>query len=88
MAKAKDIMTTDVVTIDGDATAADAVALMKEKGVRALIVERRDEADAYAIVTQRDVAYEGFAERKCPDSVKAKDIFSKPLVVLGQPTLR
>jgi len=34
-------MTTDVVTVDGSATVAEAVRLMKEKGVRALIVDRR-----------------------------------------------
>ncbi|MFQ6098011.1 MAG: CBS domain-containing protein [Armatimonadota bacterium] len=83
MPKAKDVMTTEVVTIDGNATVADAVALMKEKGVRALIVDRRDESDAYAIVTQRDVAYEVLAQRKDPGSVQVKDIFSKPLVVIN-----
>jgi len=41
MARARDIMTTDVVTVDGSATVAEAVRLMKEKGVRALIVDRR-----------------------------------------------
>jgi CBS domain-containing protein len=41
MPKAKYIMTTDVVTIQGTATVAEAVALMKQKGVRSLIVERR-----------------------------------------------
>ncbi|NER82401.1 MAG: CBS domain-containing protein, partial [Leptolyngbya sp. SIO1D8] len=39
MMKAADIMTQNVVTIRGSATVAEAVKLMKDKGLRALIVE-------------------------------------------------
>lgn len=58
MATAKDIMSTDVVMIDGNDTVAAAVAKMKEHGTRTLIVDRRNKADAYGIVTYRDVASE------------------------------
>ena len=71
MPKARDIMTTAVVTREGSATVAEAVGLMKEKGVRALIVERRSEEDAYGIVTQRDIVYSVMAERKDPAKVRA-----------------
>ncbi len=83
MAKARDIMTTEVVTVEGSATVAEVVRLMKEKGVRALIVERRDEGDAYGIVTQRDVVYSVMAERKDPSKVKVHEIMTKPLVVVN-----
>ena len=83
MAKARDIMTADVVTVDGSATVAEAVKLMKEKGVRALIVERRDEDDAYGIVTQRDIVYSVMAERKDPTKVKVHEVMTKPLVVVN-----
>ena len=45
MIKAEDIMTTEVVTIRGSATVAEAVDLMKYKGLRSLIVEPRTEND-------------------------------------------
>jgi len=80
---AKDIMTTDVVTISGSATVADAVQVMREKGVRALIVERREPSDAYGIVTQRDIAYKVVALGANPASVKVHEIMSKPLVVVN-----
>ena len=83
MATARDIMTTDVVTIDGNATVAEAVAKMKEKGVRALVVERREKDDAYGMITQRDIAYNVFAQGEDPASVKVHEIFSKPLVVVN-----
>ena len=83
MPTAKDIMTTDVITIGGTASVADAVALMKEKGVRALIVDRRGPEDAYGIVTQRDVAYDILAQDRDPSSVQVHEIQSKPLVVIN-----
>ena len=81
MAKARDIMTAEVVTVDGSATVADAVSLMKEKGVRALIVDRRNEDDG--IVTQRDIVYSVLAERRDPTGVKVHEVMAKPLVVVN-----
>jgi len=83
MLKARDIMTTEVVTVDGSASVAEAVRLMKEKGVRALIVERRSEDDAYGIVTQRDIVYSVMAERKDPTKVAVHEVMTKPLVVVN-----
>jgi CBS domain-containing protein len=83
MPKAKDIMTTDVVSISGDATVAEAVALMKSRGVRSLIVERRTEDDAYGMITQRDVVYKVVAKGLDPKQVRVHEIMSKPLVVVN-----
>ncbi|MBM4079813.1 MAG: CBS domain-containing protein [Planctomycetes bacterium] len=81
--KAKDIMSTEVVTIKGTGTVAAAVAKMKKAGVRSLIVERRAPDDAYGIVTQRDVAYKVLAPGLDPATVKVHEIMSKPLVVVN-----
>ncbi len=83
MLKAKDIMTTEVVTIDGSATVAEAVALMKEKGLRALIVERRHEEDAYGIVTETDVVYKVAAYGKDPKAIHVHEIMTKPCIVVN-----
>ena len=83
MARARDIMTTDVVTVDGSATVAEAVKLMKDKKVRALMVDRRSEEDAYGIVTQRDVVYGVVAQGLDAREVKVSEIMSKPLVVVN-----
>lgn len=55
MKKAKDIMPTEVVMIQGSATVKEAINLMKETGLRALIVDRRSEEDAYGIVSVTDI---------------------------------
>ncbi len=84
MPTAQDLMTTDVVTIDGDATVQEAVDAMRDSGVRCLIVERRGPEDAYGIVTQRDVVYEVTAWNRDPQEVKVHEIMTKPLVVVNK----
>ena len=84
MPTAQDLMSTDVVTIDGSATAADAVEKMRDYGVRCLIVERRSEDDAYGIITQRDICYGVIAPGKDPAGVAVHEIMSKPLVLVNQ----
>jgi len=78
--KAKDIMTTDVVYIRGSATVAEAVELLRAKGIRALIVEKRDSDDAYGIVTETDIVYEVAAYGTDPREVRIFEIMSKPCI--------
>ena len=83
MACAKDIMSTEIVTISGMATAEEAVKLMREQNVRSLIVERRTDDDAYGLITQRDLVYFVAAKGLDPEDVKVYEIMSKPLVVVN-----
>ncbi len=83
MMKAEDIMTTDVVTIRGSATVAEAVAIMNDLCLRALIVERRHEQDAYGIVTETDVVYKVTAFGKDPATVRVYEIMTKPCIVIS-----
>jgi CBS domain-containing protein len=83
MMKAADIMTKEVITIRGSATVADAVKLMKEKGLRALIVERRHEQDAYGIVTETDIVYQVAAFGKDPKRMRVYEIMTKPCIVIN-----
>lgn len=83
MMKAADIMTKEVVTIRGSATVAQAVSLMKEKGLRALIVERRHDQDAYGIVTETDIVYKVVAFGKDTKKVRVYEIMTKPCIVIN-----
>ncbi|WP_413167055.1 CP12 domain-containing protein [Capilliphycus salinus ALCB114379] len=83
MLKAKDIMTTDVVTIRGSATVAEAVKKINEHAVRALIVERRHEQDAYGIVTETDIIYKVTAFGKDPKKMRVYEIMTKPCIVVN-----
>ncbi|BAZ51199.1 CBS domain-containing protein [Nostoc sp. NIES-4103] len=83
MMKAEDIMTKDVVTIRGSATVAEAVGLMKEKRIRALVVDRRHDDDAYGIVTETDIVYKVIAYGKDPKQIRVYEIMSKPCIVVN-----
>jgi CBS domain-containing protein len=81
--KAADIMTKELVTIRGSATVAEAVTLMKERGLRALIVARRSEEDAYGIVTETDIVYKIAAFGKDPEKMRVYEIMTKPCIVVN-----
>jgi CBS domain-containing protein len=81
--KASEIMTKDVVTIRGAATVADAVKLMKEKGLRSLVVKRRSDDDAYGIVTETDIVYKVTAYGLDPKTVRVFEVMTKPCIVVN-----
>ncbi|MGJ3252058.1 MAG: CBS domain-containing protein [Elainellaceae cyanobacterium] len=83
MMNAQDIMTRNVVTIRGSATVADAVQLMKEKGLRSLIVDRRDANDPYGIVTETDIVYKVAAYGHDPKTMRVYQIMTKPCIVVN-----
>ena len=83
MMKAEEIMTIDVVTIRGSATVAEAVKLMKEKGLRALIVEPRHESDPYGMVTETDIVYKVAAYGHDPKQMRVYEIMTKPCIVVN-----
>jgi len=82
-AKAQDVMTTNVVYIDGTASVADAVRLMREKGVSSLIVNRRSQEDAWAILTRKDIVNKVVDPGKDPADVCVYEIMTKPLVMVS-----
>lgn len=81
--QAKHIMTQDVATIRGSVNVAEAVQLMRLKGLRALIVEPRHDGDAYGIVTETDIAYKVVAYGKDPQRTHIYDIMTKPCVIVN-----
>jgi CBS domain-containing protein len=83
MMKAEEIMTKDVVTIRGSATVAEAVALMKDKALRALIVEPRYEGDPYGIVSETDIVYKVAAYGHDPKQMRVYEIMTKPCIVVN-----
>jgi CBS domain-containing protein len=83
MMKAEDIMTKEVVTIRGSATVADAVKLMKDKQLRALIVEPRSATDPYGMVTETDIVYKVAAHGHDPKQMRVYEIMTKPCVVVN-----
>ncbi|MCM1984822.1 CBS domain-containing protein [Lyngbya confervoides] len=83
MMRAEEIMTRDVATISGSATVAEAVDQMKQKGLRALIVEPRHDADPYGMVTETDIVYKVAAHGLDPRKMRVFEVMTKPCVVVN-----
>lgn len=83
MMQAQEIMTKNVITISGSATVAEAVKIMKDKGLRALIVERRSDADPYGIITETDIVYKIAAFGHDPKKMRVYEIMTKPCITVN-----
>ena len=83
--RVRDIMVTDVITIDEEATVREAARLMSEKSVGSLVVVTR-EGEPVGIITERDILVRVVAEGKNPDAVKVAWVMSKP-IVKGRPDM-
>jgi CBS domain-containing protein len=83
MMQVSEIMTREIVTIRGTATIAKAVQLMKEKRLRGLIVEPRNENDPFGIVTETDIIYKVAAFGHDPKQMRVYEIMVKPCVCVN-----
>ena len=81
--KAEEIMTKNVITISGSATVAEAVAMMKERGIRTLVVEPRSDTDPYGMVTETDIIYKVASFGHDPKQMRVFEIMTKPCVVVN-----
>ena len=81
MTKARDIMTKDVKYIQEDAYISEVVKRMKEENVSSFIVERKDNDDAYGIITRKDIISKVVKTGRSPAHTKVKEIATKPLLV-------
>ena len=80
---ASELMHKKISYIKGDATVTAAIKQMEKDGVSSLIVERRDDHDAYAIVTRKDIVNKVINPGLDPFQVHVKDIFTKPLITVS-----
>jgi len=78
------IMKRNVVTISPLATVREALMVMKERGVKSLVVEKRHAGDAYGLIAYRDVARAVIAEDGDIDLLNVYDIAQKPALQVSQ----
>jgi len=76
---AKDIVSDKLFYIDGLASVKDAVQMMKENKVRALIIKKRSRADANGIITVYDIIKGAVIPNKTLDEVSVYEIMTKPV---------
>jgi len=78
--RVRDVMKTAFITIDGIATVAEAVKMMKENKTSALVVNKRDPNDEYGIVLAGDIARHVLSQNRSPGRVNVYEIMHKPVI--------
>lgn len=77
-----DIMTRNATTIASGATVADAIELMQQGQIRALLVEHRSQDMPFGMVTERDIVYTVVARGHNAEQVLVQDIMRQPCISL------
>lgn len=80
----KDVMVHEVVTISPFATLRDAMKLMKERGLKSLVVEKNMPADAYGLITYTNIVKTVVAESGDIDLLNVYDVCAKPALGVGK----
>ena len=81
MAKRKlvrDVMIADLVMISPFSTLREALSVMKERGVKSLVVDRQDAHDAYGMLTYTHILKTIIAEEGDIDLINVYDVCAKP----------
>ena len=80
--RVSDVMGSQVYTIDGLATVAEAMAMMKRLQISSLVVNRRDDDDELGLITVSDLAREVVTRDRAPERVNVYEIMSKPALAV------
>lgn len=78
--RVRDIMKTQVGTIDGIATVSDALKKMKTLKTSVLIVNKRHDDDEFGMITSGDIARHVLAKDRAPERVNVYEIMTKPVL--------
>jgi CBS domain-containing protein len=76
------VMTARPLMVDGLATVTQAIAIMREKRVSSLVINRRDETDEYGVLVIADLAKRLIDQDKSPDRTNVYEIMSKPVLTV------
>ncbi|MCY4345122.1 MAG: CBS domain-containing protein [Gammaproteobacteria bacterium] len=77
-----DLMSADVHSVDGRATVAEAMALMRRHSISSLVVNRRDGDDEFGLLVVSDIAAQVIAANRAPERVHVYEVMSKPVLTL------
>ena len=80
--RARDIMHKGIVSIDGMATASEAVAIMRSENVPSLLVKKRHKDDAWGILVIQDLVAGVILPGRSPAEVNVYEIMTKPVITV------
>ncbi|MFP4446987.1 MAG: CBS domain-containing protein [Desulfosudaceae bacterium] len=80
--RVKDLMHKELLSINGMASAKEAAAMMRESRVTELLVSKRNEDDAWGIVTVMDIIKDILVADRDAETVFVYEIMTKPVITV------
>lgn len=80
--RARDLMHKEVLSIDGMASAKEAAAKMRASQAAELLVARRNDEDAWGIVTVKDLVKSVIVPGRDPENTFVYEIMTKPVITV------
>ena len=74
------VMMPNFKKVDGITRVAEALKMMKEQNLNALLIEPRDESDVYGILTLKDIARKVISQKRKLHETHVYEIMSKPVL--------
>lgn len=84
MLTVRQVMVTEVITISPYATLREALATMRDRRVKSLVVERQHAHDAYGLLSYNELLRAIVAEEGDVDLLNVYDAAVKPAVTVGE----
>ena len=82
MIRVSDIMSTELLMVDGRATVEEAMKQLARAGISSLVVNRQDNTDEFGLVVISDIAAEVIVRNRAPESVLVHEIMTRPVLTL------
>ena len=81
--KVRDVMMSNFTKVEGVMKVSDALNMMREKKINAILVEPRDENDVYGIMTLKDIARKIIGQNRKLHEAHVYEIMSKPVLSIN-----
>ncbi|MCC3861787.1 CBS domain-containing protein [Pseudemcibacter aquimaris] len=78
----KEVMTTNLIMVDGLTTISDALDIMRKNEISSLVINRRNESDEYGLLTASDIANEVLVPDLAPERTSAYQVMQKPVLCM------
>ena len=80
--RVQEVMTPSPTVIDGLATVAEAIEVMRDKKISSLVIDRRHEGDEYGLLVVTDIAERVVAEDRAPERTNVYEVMTKPVLTV------
>ena len=78
----REVMTPSPKVINGLATVDEAIALMRDRQISSLVIERRHKGDEYGLVVVADIAKKVISQDRSPSRTNVYEIMTKPVLTV------